>query len=430
MSAGAAVRALRVARLAGIFLAGQGIVRATQFAFGFALVWLLPVEEYALYTAASALLAWMSLGSNFGISQAVLTRGARLTHDRTVLGTLFRTAAGMCRWLFAALAPAGLLLAWLMLAGYETPITGKIVIVALIFLNVWLFIGVSLRRSILSIFHDARGLFTSGMAEGLARLGLLPLVALWPQALLVMGVNLAGMMAGSVAIRRRTAPLMSADASADPAHRAAIRSFVVPLVPSVAYTAMQGHLSIFLLSLFGYTAAVAEVGALGRLGQLVALVAMLNPFLVQPLFGRLGSFGAFRKLVGLMLALLIAGSAAIVAAAYAAPRAWLFLLGAHYGHLERELPLALAAAAATVVGATLYTILISRSVTRGQTWIVAPSLLGQAAFIAAHGVSSTYDALLLNLIHPLAHVSVQALLLLRMLRAGRLPSDGACASTS
>ncbi len=421
---------MRTMRLAGVFLAGQGVVRATQFAFGFALVWLLPVEDYALYTAASALLAWISLGSNFGISQAVLTRGTRLTNDGTALGSLIVTAAGMCRWLFAAVAPVGLLLAWLMLAEYETPPAGKIAIVALVFVNAWLFIGISLRRAILSIFHDARGLFTSGMAEVLARLGLLPLVALWPHAVIVMGVNVAGMVAGSVAIRRRTAPLMSAGAGTDPAHRAAIRSFVVPLVPSVAYTAMQAHLSIFLLSLFGYTAAVAEVGALGRLGQLVALVAMLNPFLVQPLFGRLSSFGAFRKLAGLTLALLVAGSAAVIGVAYAAPGAWLFLLGAHYGHLERELPLALSAAAATVIGATLYTILISRSVTRGQTWIVAPSLLGQAAFIAAHGVSSTYDALLLNLIHPLAHVSVQVLLLLRMLRTGRLPSDGACASTS
>jgi hypothetical protein len=159
-------------------------------------------------------------------------------------------------------------------------------------------------------------------------------------------------------------------------------------------------------------------------------VAMLNPFLVQPLFGRLGSFGAFRKLAGLTFALLIAGSVAVVGAAHAAPRAWLFLLGANYGHLERELPLALTAAAATVAGATLYTILISRSVTRGQTWIVAPSLLGQAAFITAHGVNSTYDALLLNLIHPFAHASVQVLLLLRMLRARRLPADNACGSTS
>jgi hypothetical protein len=95
---------------------------------------------------------------------------------------------------------------------------------------------------------------------------------------------------------------------------------------------------------------------------------------------------------------------------YLVPELWLFILGENYIDLTNELPLLMLCAVASLVSGTLYSIAISRGVTTRQSWAIVPGLLGQIAFIALNGVSTTTDALLLNLIPAVGYVLAQAVL--------------------
>ena len=68
----------------------------------------------------------------------------------------------------------------------------------------------------------------------------------------------------------------------------------------------------------------------------------------------------------------------------------------------------------TLIGGTLYTVVISRNRTTGQYWSILPSIAAQVIFVAAHGVANVFDALLLSLFPALAYTTVQMVLLIRV----------------
>ena len=70
-------------------MAGQGIVQVLTLVVGLALVHVLPVDQYALYTIAGSLLVVVSLGSNFGLGQAIVSLGAGRRDERSYVGALW-----------------------------------------------------------------------------------------------------------------------------------------------------------------------------------------------------------------------------------------------------------------------------------------------------------------------------------------------------
>lgn len=406
---------LRWVRLAGVFLASQGLVQIVNLTVGLLLVHLLPVDQYALYTVATALLAFLAMGSNLGVSNAVITQGARLANDAQALGSLFNAALFQCRRLYAVAFPILLAASAAMLMPHDWSLAAKISVVALLAASGWMRVPTMIATAILNTRHDSRGLFRVGMSEGLTRLALVPLCVVWPYATIALVANFVGATLARWTGQRQIQPLVDCGAPPSPAQTAAIRGFFMPLVPSVIYAALQGQIAILILSLFGSTNAIAEVGAIMRLNQIIVLGMLLNPFLVQPVLARQLDRARFINHVGLIIAGLAAISAIVMASAFAVPNWWLLILGGSYAGLERELPVALATGMLTLVGGTLYTVVISRNRTAGQNWSIAPSIAGQVAFAGLHGVTTAFDALVLSLIPVLAYAIVQAVLLVRVI---------------
>jgi hypothetical protein len=108
--------------------------------------------------------------------------------------------------------------------------------------------------------------------------------------------------------------------------------------------------------------------------------------------------------------------AAVETTAICAPTLWLLVLGNQYTGLSREVPIAVASAVVWLMGGFLYSTLIARLHTTGQTWTIAAGVVGQALFIGLHGVRTTFDALVLNLVPAVTYTAVQLVLLVAMLR--------------
>ena len=401
-------------RLASVFLAGQAVVQLTNVVAGLMIVRLLPVDQYALYTVAATLLALLALAANPGISQAVITQGARFAEDRSVIAGLVGAASSMSRRLYLAMLPILVVVAAAMLVPHDWPLAATAAVVFLAAAMVWMRVPTMIATAVLNLRHDSRGLFLVGIGEGLVRVALVPLCFLWPHAVIALVAGLAGAGLARWIGQRRISPLIDKAAAPMPGQAAEIRRFIRPLAPIVVYTALQGQIAVLILSLLGNTGSIASVGAITRLGQIISIGMLLNPFLIQPIMARQVDRDGFRARVGLIVAGLSGISTALMASAFVVPGWWLWILGGSYAGLERELPVALATALLTLVGGTLYTLVISRNRTAGQYWPILPSIAGQALFVAFHGVSGTLDALVLGLIPAFAYAVVQGMLLGRV----------------
>jgi O-antigen/teichoic acid export membrane protein len=396
--------------LASSFILAQGLVQALTLVVGLLLARVLPLEQYALYTISGTLLALVSLGSNFGLGHALISLGAGRRDNPGYVGALFNAARSDSHRLFGVAVLATVALAGYMFRGGAWPLHTQAACVALVLSIGFVQINTSLGRSVFNMHHDASAIFYTRGIEGLVRLVLVMACIVWPLAIAALAANLLGAVAASIIATRRTRRLLDATAIPGAGHRDALRNFVMPIWPMVIYTLVQDQIAIFLLSAAGYTRAIAEMGALSRLGQLFTVLMMLNPFLVQPAFARVTERRDFLlKLLLVTVALLLFSSVGLMSA-YIAPHWWLLALGTNYSSLEGELPIAIGAALATVVASTLYTIVIARGETSGQSLWIMPCLIGQVAFIELHGVYNTRDALLLNAIPATAIALVECLL--------------------
>lgn len=402
--------------LIGKFLAGQGAVQAINLVSGLLIIRLLPISEYALYTIASLLLVIGSLGSDMGLSQAINTLGAKIRDDRQAFGTLYAGAYRYRRMLHLVAVGVILVLATYMLYGHEWSLASACLSVALVILTSWIQQPISLKKSILNIYHDADGLLHAGASEGISRLLAVAVCVVWPTAVAALVVNLVGMFIGRYFLSKRCASFMSEDAFPDESQLRDLRLFIIPLMPVVVYYMLQGQISIFLLSLYGLTTSIAEVGALGRLGQIIGLLMMLNAFVIQPYFARIEQKNLYASRARLVLAMLFAFCLLSMICVYWVPEWWLFVLGKKYAGLERELPLAVLGPLLTLVGGTLYTMVISRNITRGQSWYIIVGLASQMVFIGMFGVQTTFDALILNMLPAAGLILIQSVLLLSVLK--------------
>jgi hypothetical protein len=406
--------ALRIARLAGAFLSGQSVIQLANFCAGLLLVRLLPLDQYALYTVAGALLAFAAAGTTLGVPQALITRGSTVHSDSARLGALIRAASPQCRAQYLVTVPAIVALSWAMFHGHQWSWPAKAVSVSLVLLGGWLRLPTMLASAVLNLRHDARGLFRIGIGEALARVALVPLCIVWPYAPVALFANVVGSALARWAAQARVHPLLDRTASADPADSAAIRAFTRPLIPNILYFALQGQLSVLVLSAFGSATSIAQVGAISRFNQLITLAMMLNPFLVQPVLARQSSRRRFLERLAVIIGAIAGASAIVLLSAALTPRWWLLILGPTYNGLERELLIALGTSLATLAGGTLYTAVISRSQTGGQFWAIILGIAAQLIFGVTHELSTAANALVLSLIPAVAYGAVQGVLLMRV----------------
>jgi hypothetical protein len=121
------------------------------------------------------------------------------------------------------------------------------------------------------------------------------------------------------------------------------------------YFALQGPLSVMLITIFGRTAGVASVGAVSRLAQPFTLFAQMNPLLIEPYFASLPK----QRLKSHYFAAVAAATCfglAVVALARLFPAAFLWILGPKYAQLRFEVMLVMITGSMGLVGGIMATI--------------------------------------------------------------------------
>lgn len=402
------------------FSAGQGAILGINLITGFLILRLLSVNEYAIYIIASMLQTVVSLGTDRGMSQGLVTIGAPIREDRLTFGALVASALRLRRKLFLFVVPFVLAIAYVLLRGIEIRVETALPVVALALANGWVQQSGQVATAVLNANHDSAGLLRAGAGGALVRLVLVQAVCgLVPLAAAALAVNLIGSSVHTGLMWRRCRRHVVVVTPMGRDYSEELFAFMRPLLPGIIYYLLQGHIATFLLVIAGLTNAVAELGALGRLAQIVGLMMLLNGFFIQPYFARIQSRAQYARRAAQAILLLCMGSAVITLSGVLWPEAWVAILGPKYEGLASDLVLALIGAQLSVAGAMLYTIVIATRRTSGQWLQILLGVGAQLLFLAFADVNSTRAALILSMLPAATYVVLQIGLLAYGLAAWR-----------
>ncbi len=349
----------------------QTVVQGLGFLCGILVVRLLPVEQYAFYTLANTMLGAMTILADGGISSGVLARGGQVWRDRERLGAVMATGLQLRRrfavWSALVCLP---LLGWLLWdkgAGWLTT--------SMVCLSVIPAFYAALSDTIYQVapkLHQAvMPLQRNQMEVGAGRLlasGALLFVFPWAfVAILAAGIP---RLIGNIRLRRISVVYADPGQRPDPQERTQMLKLVRRILPGSIFYCISGQITVWLISVFGTTAAVAQVGALGRFSLLLTLGSSVLSALVFPAFAKLPARrGVLAGRLSLIMAAVLGAMAASLALVYFASDPLLWILGESYRGLDHALVLSMGGACISTLSGIFFGLGAARE------WPSHPALL-------------------------------------------------------
>jgi O-antigen/teichoic acid export membrane protein len=336
------------------FVLGQGAIQAFSLVTGFLILRWMSVESYAQYSVAFGFQTSIGILIDLGLSGAVVALVGQRVSDPEVVGSYIRSVLRYRTILFVIALPAGAVaFVWMTQRhGWSWPVRGALFasIMFALFFQGWSSYG-----SALVIRHRFGQYYRSQLSSAsfrLASTALLHALSLL-SAVSTAWVNAIAMALVGACYRLSARPIVREPPRANPAISREMLRYVGPTVPPTIFNALEGQITLFLVTCFGRSHNIAEVAALGRLMQIVFVLLMFNGVIVVPYFARLPR----RRLAGqyvlfLSLGILIATS--FWGLSVFAPQPLLWVMGPKYAHLREELPWSVAGFSAYYVGQLLW----------------------------------------------------------------------------
>jgi O-antigen/teichoic acid export membrane protein len=374
--------------LLGAYFTAQSLTQLSGVLAGILVVRHLPVDDFALYTLATSVTALFAIASDLGSTSSLLhfyraaeSRGERFADYVGAVLDLRRTAFALGSVALLVAAP------WVGAArgfGRAESLAAALIVLVV----VWCQIGSSIRLVLLRLAARYGAAYRAELGGGLLRLGLIALLVALSR-LSTLAALAAGALAAALVLARADSPAAHPERGERTAARRAVGRYLVPMLPSALYFAIQGPLIIWLAATFGNTRSIAEVGALGRLGMIVGLLTGLSSAVLVPRLAGVSDPRTFATSFLRYGALLAALAGIILLSAALVPNLFLAILGPHYRGLRHELLLIIAASGLSMLGSYVANVNLSRGWTRLQAAALAGEVAVQAALIASLPLATT-----------------------------------------
>lgn len=335
-------RAIELGKLVTITGSSQGFVQAVGLISGILVIRLLPTTEYALYVLANTMLGTMTVLADGGISTGVVARGGNVWKDRDKLGAVIATGLDLRKkFAVVSLFVSIPLMVTLLLNHGADWLTCILIVMAVVPTFITALSG-SLLQVAPRLKQDVIPMVRNQLKSNLMRLvllaGSLVFVPFAFVAVLASGIPQAW---ANLNLRKISFPYANWRQRPDPEIRKDIMGFVKRMLPASVYYCISGQITIWLISIFGSTMAIAQVGALTRLAMLLGVVNMVLNMLVVPRFARLADTKAVLADFYVKIQAGLIGVCAIaVIAVWLFSEQILWVLGANYSGLAYELLLA------------------------------------------------------------------------------------------
>lgn len=363
-------KVVSLAKLVAVTGLAQAAIQGLGFLSGVLIIRLLPTHEYALYTLATAMLTNMVIIADSGVKASVLAEGGKVWQDKQQLGEVLVTGIQLRKWF----ATASFILA------------APVMLYLLRHHGASWFVAIGIVLAVLPAFYAT---LTCSVLEIVPRLHQkvlalqkidikgnairVVLVCGFLFALPVTVVAVAAMGVAQLWISRQmkqvAATFYSVSAKPSAAIRAKMLAMVSRLLPESLYLCVSGPIMLWLISVFGSTAAVAQLGALGRFSIVMAFINILFGTLVSPRFSRLqASKKVLLKRYCQVQVLLFTCVAGISLFTWLFASELLWVLGPGYSGLEYELTLMMFGNAVGLCVVLTFSLCTSRG------WVINPAV--------------------------------------------------------
>jgi O-antigen/teichoic acid export membrane protein len=307
---------------------------------GFMLVRMLDRGEYALFTVANSMLALMGTLSDLGAQTGLLYRGGQVYQDRCRLSQLVATAVRV-RFLLAGFAllvvgPLG----WYFLSRNDA----SWVVTSILMLTIFAGSVPSSFSAVLALplrlvgkYHSTQLADVVGAVCRLIGSAIAVLIA--PLATLCLFAVLVAQSVQCLALRGSARKVMDLTAGPSAEDRQVLMTGVRALWFPTAFDAFQSQIGIWLLSILGTPADVADLGALSRFGALVSVVTAVITVPVSAVFARCQDRAQLVHLLLEAATALGCFCGVLTLLAFVFPGPFLWVLGSRYEHLSGEIGL-------------------------------------------------------------------------------------------
>lgn len=355
-------------RLSLITGGAQIVVQGTGFVAGIAIIHLLPQHEYAYYTIANTMVGTMTLLADGGISSGVMAEGGKVWRDPYKLGTVMHTGLNLRKrfavWSLIATLP---ILTYLLFR-HGASLSMIILILLSLIPTFYAAISDSLLEIIPRLHQDIPSLQQNQLYVSLGRLFLsLALLFIFPFTYLALLSNGIPRLLGNIKLRRIAGKFVDVSSVPDPVIKKNIMGVVSRVLPGSIYYCVSSQISIWLISFFGKSSAVAQLGAITRLNMALFIFQVLFSTLIVPRFARmkLSRIGMLRfyLLLQMVLCLLVGFIMLLV---FLFPHPILWLCGKAFLHMEYALRLSMFAACLAMYGSCI------QALGNGRGWILNP----------------------------------------------------------
>ncbi len=393
-------RGRRFFALALRFFLGQGALQAINILGGLYLVRTLSLEAYAQLGLTVGFQQTIGLLMDLGFATTIIPLVGNQGGNRLLVGRYVRAAKHLRDRAFWILAPIAIVLFMAIMRYHHWAWYVQALLIISVLLSIYSSGKVSYYSAPLFLYGELKSYYLPQAASGAGRLLLLVVMKVvgalngWTAAL----VNALNTTLNGELLQKECRAHIEWPEQDDPKADREVLRYILPTIPATVFSAYQGQSSIFLISIFGQTAGIAQVSALGRLGALFGVLAVFNAVVLEPMMAKLSDdqvLGRYALIVGLGTLL----CAPVVVLSFVAPGPVLWLLGSKYQELHSIVGWAMLA------GSINYFSLQMWILNRSRKWVywsgtiveIALTISLQVAYLFLHGLHTTRDAIFFGL---------------------------------
>jgi hypothetical protein len=228
----------------------------------------------------------------------------------------------------------------------------------------------SLLQIVPKLHQDILSLQKNQLIVGMGRLFLTALtVFVFPWSFIVILAAGLPRFLGNIKLQKIAHVFASKEQKPDNEIRTNILAIVKRQMPESIYFCLSGQINIWLISIFGSTAALASLGALGRFSVITGFLTLMFSTLITPRFARMAeNRKQMQKKMLYIFIILLLSSLFIIMVAYVFSNQFLWVLGKNYYGINREFVLIVIANCVSLLQGVFFSINLAKG------WIISPTL--------------------------------------------------------
>jgi O-antigen/teichoic acid export membrane protein len=383
------------------FIAKQGIAMGCNMLYGFLCVRMLPVPEYAKFAVLFGYMGSLTVLLDIGVVSTLAPLIGEQVSNLPLIANYVASVRRIALRLYLVAAPIAAIVFILLVQRQHWGVLVVAQMVGVLLFTAWFARVSSTYGVVLTVRRDRASYYRAQIIGSAGSLALLILYWAFHQLNIYVCIllNVLQILYIAISYYRRAHELLGVKGRASRLYEKAIVRLAMPNVPSTLFYAIQGQITLMLITLFGHSSSsVADVGALSRLAQILVFFSQMNPILVEPFFSRLPAARLKRTYILSVLAV-VAACAVFSLTGFAFPGVYLWILGPHYSQLRVEVGLLILGSAIRYVNGFMWVIHSSR---RFVYWWnnlsnIALTILVQAVFLWKFDLSTVRSVLIFNI---------------------------------